>query len=58
MPKDSKGRMERVIRIAEASLNIEGQELQAGAKKLIELKLSGQISKKDFLRMAKDLAKQ
>lgn len=49
--------MERSIRISEASLNIEGQELQVGANKLIEQKLSGQISEKDFLRMAKSLAK-
>lgn len=49
--------MERSIRISEASLNIEEQELQVGANKLIEQKLSGQISEKDFLRMAKSLAK-
>lgn len=57
MSKFNEDQMERALRISEASLNIEGQELQEGAKKLIELKLSGQISEKDFLRMAKGLAK-
>lgn len=57
MSNFNEDQMERAIRISEASLNIEGQELQVGAKKLIELKLSGQISEKDFLRMAKGLAK-
>ncbi|MDR6726109.1 hypothetical protein J2W91_004615 [Paenibacillus amylolyticus] len=58
MSKLNEEQIERSIRIAEASINIEGQELQAGARKLIELKLSGQISEKDFLRMATGLAQQ
>ncbi|MBJ6361764.1 hypothetical protein ACFOQM_10755 [Paenibacillus sp. GCM10012307] len=51
------GNMDRSLQEAKASLEIEGMKMPVGSENLIKMKLNGDISQKEFIKRAAEMAR-